>query len=135
MTQLRILEDVIYDSRRESKVFSRVCKITWLVFIFIYLYTMDELQNDCCTEWPMWIIQSIINKQDSLEKDLIQLQVLALDIASKLWLDMYNPSESSKEEIPVAKLNWLHFVNRRESENKGRLVDVMHTLREINSQL
>lgn len=96
---------------------------------------MDELQNDCCTEWPMWIIQSIINKQDSLEKDLIQLQVLALDIASKLWLDMYNPSESSKEEIPVAKLNWLHFVNRRESENKGRLVDVMHTLREINSQL
>ena len=96
---------------------------------------MNELQTTCCTEWPMWIIQSIFNKQDSIEKDLIELQMLALDIASKLWLDMYNPSESTREEIPTVSLNWLHFVNRRESENKGRLVDILQTLREIKWQL
>ncbi len=109
---------------------------------------MDETQGFCCTEWPIWpmwpipmwpmwpiwIIQSIFNQQDAVEKYLIELQVLALDIASKLWLDM-NPSEPAREGMPEVKPSWLHYVNIRESENKSRLADILKTLIEINSQL
>lgn len=106
----------------------------WLVFTFI-IYTMlqNELQDACCVEEQVWLIQSILNKQDIAEKHLIEMKILALEIYDKLWLSMEFPCNTACEQIPGVV--WLHRVIKKEVYNEGELSDVMQILRGINSQL